>query len=297
MKYLPNRVRLIVDNHFTKQPDLKKSSRVKYNDQLSTYYDAEKQRLHVHKNNRRKDGVQAMYFDHSNGIVRTLTSNPVKFYDLQRYATPRECADYHGFPQHFILPRTRHVNLFGNAISVPVAHHVLEILSAHGKANTMIDLCSGIGGFHFAAEQVFPGITCLGFSDIKKAAIECYQDNFPNVPALGDLRKACIPKADLLCSGFPCQPFSVSNRRIGEHKLIGMYKYVIAAIRASDAKYVVLENVVQLLKHEIFQEIKDTLVSMGYTFQHQVFNSKDFGLRQDRKRVYMYAWKRDKIIK
>lgn len=69
--------------------------------------------------------------------------------------------------------------------------------------------------------------------------------------------------------------------------LIGMYKYVLT----SDAKFVVLENVVQLLKHGIFQEIKDTLVSMGYTFQHQVLNSKDFGLRQERKRVYMYAWK------
>ena len=291
MKYLSNAACLIVDNHFTKQPDLKKTSRVKYNDEWSTFYDAKKQRLHVHKNNKRKDGVQCLYFDHSNGIVRTLTSNPVKFYDLQRYATPRECADYHGFPQHFILPKTRYVNLFGNAISVPVAHHVLEILSAHGTADTMIDVCSGIGGFHFAAEQVFPGITCLGFSDIKKAAIECYTDNFPSVPALGDLRKADIPKADLLCAGFPCQPFSVSNRRTGEHKLIGMYKYVIDAIRTSDAKFVVLENVVQLLKHGIFQEIKDTLVSMGYTFQHQVLNSKDFGLRQDRKRVYMYAWK------
>jgi site-specific DNA-cytosine methylase len=291
MKYLSEKQRSYINNHFSHYPDKTVSSRFKINDKISSYYNAKTKRFHVHRNDQRKTGFQALRFVHTEGTVGTLTSMPIKYYDQCRYATAEECASYQGFPDTFILPKTKIYELFGNAVSVPVAEHVIKKLSDHGKADTMIDLCSGIGGFHLAATKVFPSIKCMGFSDIKPAAIKCYQENFPDTPNLGDLTTAVIPKVDLVCAGFPCQPFSMSNKRVKEHKLVGMWKHVMRAVRESEARFVVLENVIPLVKSPIFEDIQRSFEKLGYVFQYDTYNSKDFGLKQNRKRLYMFMYK------
>lgn len=283
----------IIENHFKAFPDRAVSSRHVINEKCSSFYDSKTKRLRVHRNNRRKNGYQELTFEHSKHIVKTLTSNhTVKYHDLRRCATPRELADYHGFPSNYILPTAAYVNLFGNTVSVPVAVHVFQLLHKHGNATSMIDLCSGIGAFHIAAKQVFTDIKCIGFSEIKASAIKTYKKNFPTVPNLGNVKTAIIPKCDLVCAGFPCQPFSSCKTDQKKHSLIGMYKYILNAIEVSEAHFVVLENVRNILKRNIFKKIKSKLLSMGYIFNHVVLNSKDFDLKQNRIRVFMYAYKK-----
>ena len=74
-------------------------------------------------------------------------------------------------------------NLFGNAVAVPCAAHACRsVVGCGGRPpRTLLDLCSGIGGFHLAAQTVFPHIRCVGFCDVKPAAVQCYKDNFPDV--------------------------------------------------------------------------------------------------------------------
>lgn len=291
MKYLSKSLNEYLDNHFKHFPDRSTSSRCNINDKISSYYNAKRKRFHVHRNDARKTGKQDTYCEHSTGIVRTLTHHGIQYFDLRRYANARELADYHGFPKKFILPKLKVLDLFGNAISVPVAEHILKLCTALGPPKTMLDLCAGIGGFHCAAKLAFPNIKCLGFSEIKKAAIDCYKQNFPEVPNLGDVRTALLPKADLLCAGFPCQPFSTCNTTVANHKFTGMFKHILDAVDRTNPNYVVLENVRPILRSPIFKNLERWFQQKDYEFNYKVLNSKDFGLKQDRYRVYMYAVK------
>ncbi|WP_413862189.1 DNA cytosine methyltransferase [Methanobrevibacter sp. UBA417] len=158
-----------------------------------------------------------------------------------------------------------------------------------------IDLFSGIGGFRLAFESV--GGVCVFSSDIDKWANETYFLNF-NVHPKGDITKIPaenIPDHDILCAGFPCQPFSIGGYRKGFCDTRGTLFFEVERILKSKMpKAFLLENVKGLVNHDkgrTFKVIKNSLKNLGYTIFYKVLNSKDFGIPQNRERIYIVGFK------
>jgi DNA (cytosine-5)-methyltransferase 1 len=135
----------------------------------------------------------------------------------------------------------------------------------------------------------------VGFCDVKSAAVQCYRDNFPGVPALGDITAVQEwPRADLLTAGFPCQPFSRAcniKTRV-KHKDRLFYEHVFDVIDAAGPAYVVLENVRSLAcptGRPQLDAILDAFRDRGYRTDHRILNAAEFGLPQQRFRIYIVA--------
>ncbi|MEM2948724.1 MAG: DNA (cytosine-5-)-methyltransferase [Candidatus Anstonellales archaeon] len=151
---------------------------------------------------------------------------------------------------------------------------------------------SGIGGFDLALTR--HGHECVGFSEIDKHAIKIYERHFPGVKNYGDATKintAELPDFGLLCAGFPCQPFSIAGKRGGFKDTRGTLFFEIARIcRDKRPKIILLENVKGLLSHDsgrTFGTILYTLGELGYWWEYEVLNSKNFGVPQNRERVFI----------
>ena len=163
-----------------------------------------------------------------------------------------------------------------------------------------IDLFSGIGGFRIAFENL--GAKCVFSADIDKYACQTYEKNFGEYP-LKDVSKTTsdeIPEFDILCAGFPCQPFSIAGQRRGFKDTRGTLFFDIQRI-INDKKpqAFILENVKGLLSHDkgkTFKTILHTLEDkLNYKLFYKVLNSKDFSLPQNRERIYIIGFK-DKSI-
>jgi len=161
-----------------------------------------------------------------------------------------------------------------------------------------LDLFAGIGGFRLAFEQA--GHQCIGYVEIDKFARMSYEaihdtrgewtaHDITTVP--DESIRGLRGHIDIITGGFPCQAFSVAGARRGFEDTRGTLFFEIA--RFADIirpQYLVLENVKGLLNHDkgnTFETILGTLDEMGYDVEWQVFNSKDFGVPQNRERVYI----------
>ena len=161
------------------------------------------------------------------------------------------------------------------------------------------DMFSGIGGFRAGLERA-GGFTCIGHSEIDKHAEKAYRavhnvkenEVYYEDARTIDVRK--MPDFDLLSAGFPCQSFSIAGKRRGFDDARGTLFFEIARLaRAKRPPYLLLENVPGLLsqnKGRTFTAILDTLSQLGYHVEWQVLNSKDFGVPQSRKRVYIVGY-------
>ncbi len=134
---------------------------------------------------------------------------------------------------------------------------------------------------------------CIGYSEIDKYAIQIYQKHF-NHKNYGDITKIdekTLPDFDLLVGGFPCQSFSIAGKRGGFNDTRGTLFFDIARIiREKQPRLLLLENVKGLLSHDkgnTFTTIISTLDELGYDLQWQVLNSKNFGVPQNRERVFI----------
>lgn len=186
-----------------------------------------------------------------------------------------------------------------------------------------ISLFSGIGGFELGMQRAFERCqsarprqgqtgqrakgqncqcpdpstdrpTCVGFSEIDKHALQIYDKHFPCHANLGDITSInadALPRFDLLVGGFPCQAFSLAGKRGGFSDTRGALFFEIARIlKHHRPRLFLLENVKGLLSHDggaTFTTIIRTLVELGYDLQWQVLNSKDFGVPQNRERVFI----------
>lgn len=116
---------------------------------------------------------------------------------------------------------------------------------------TFIDLFAGIGGFHQAAAS--NGGECLFASEIDNAAKKAYEANY-GIKPFGDITKIdmeLIPKHDLLCAGFPCQPFSIIGNRQGFDDIRGtLFFEIVNILNSKKPPMIVLENVKQLATHD-----------------------------------------------
>lgn len=165
------------------------------------------------------------------------------------------------------------------------------------KNISYIDLFCGIGGFHLALSSY--GAKCVFASDINLAAANVYYQNFGIKPS-GDIRcikNIDIPKHDILCAGFPCQPFSISGNQNGFSDENGKLIFEVYRIaRYHKPKLIILENVKNLLSHNngnTIGIIEQRLSSIGYDIYKEVLCATDFSVPQARKRVYIVAFRND----
>jgi len=166
---------------------------------------------------------------------------------------------------------------------------------------TFIDLFAGIGGFRLAFESV--GAKCVFSAEIDKHACQTYKKNFGDDPFcdVSKLDPKDIPNFDILCAGFPCQPFSIAGERKGFNDTRGTLFFDIERIiKAKQPKAFILENVKGLISHDKGRTLKiilDTLTKkLDYNVFYKVLNSKDYGVPQNRERIYIIGFK-DKSIK
>lgn len=154
---------------------------------------------------------------------------------------------------------------------------------------TFIDLFAGIGGFRFALEEL--NGECVFSSEIDEECAKTYAVNFGEYPK-GDITKIdpkSIPDHDILCGGFPCQPFSISGKMRGFDDTRGtLFFNILEIVKIKNPKVVFLENVKHLKDHNGKKTLKTIikhLEELGYKTEWHLFNAKDFGLAQNRERL------------
>ena len=168
-----------------------------------------------------------------------------------------------------------------------------------------IDLFAGIGGFRIAMQNV--GGKCVYTSEWNKDAQKTYRENFGEVP-FGDITKESvknyIPKEfDILCAGFPCQAFSIAGKRGGFEDTRGTLFFDVAEIiKRKKPKAIFLENVKGLRSHDKGRTLETILNvlrnDLGYFVPDpEIINAKDFGVPQNRERIYIVGFRNDLGIK
>lgn len=168
-----------------------------------------------------------------------------------------------------------------------------------------IDLFAGIGGIRCGLEQAAKnaGYTpvCVFTSEIKPYAVKVLHDNHPAETVTGDITQvdtASIPDFDVLCAGFPCQAFSSAGKRQGFADTRGtMFFQVERILRDKQPQGFILENVEGLVNHDggrTLEVIKQHLDALNYEYDYKVLNAKDFGVPQERKRIYIVGSKKVK---
>ena len=161
-----------------------------------------------------------------------------------------------------------------------------------------LDLFSGIGGFRFGMERA--GHKCIGFCEIDKYARLSYKAihntegeiDFKDITEVTDEQfRELRGKVDVICGGFPCQAFSIAGKQLGFEDARGTLFYEIArATKQIKPRYLFLENVRNLLSHDkgkTFERMLKILDELGYDAEWQVLNSKNFGVPQNRERVFI----------
>jgi len=173
---------------------------------------------------------------------------------------------------------------------------------------TFSDFFCGIGGFRIAFESV--GAKCVFSADNDRYACETYLQNFNEYPLIDvtKLDEKLIPDFDIMCAGFPCQPFSIGGLRKGFHDTRGTLFFDIERIiRAKKPKSFILENVKGLTNHNEGKTLKVILNKLAKTINgvnndnrfddclnyhlfYKVVNSKKFGVPQNRERIYIIGF-------
>ena len=160
-----------------------------------------------------------------------------------------------------------------------------------------LDLFSGIGGFRLGMESA--GHECIGFCEIDKFARKSYKAihdtkgeiELHDITTVSDDTIRGIGHVDVICGGFPCQAFSIAGARRGFEDTRGTLFFEIARFASIlKPRYLFLENVKGLLNHDrgnTFEVILSALDELGYDVEWQVLNSKNFGVPQNRERVFI----------
>jgi len=164
-----------------------------------------------------------------------------------------------------------------------------------------LSLFSGIGGFEYGLQNSKWEFECIGFSEIDKYAKTIYLKHFPRHRDLGDAREIKAEELEdfeLLVGGFPCQAFSLSGKRQGFDDTRGTLFFEIARIcKEKKPRYLLLENVKGLLSHDggrTYKKMLGVLAELGYDVEWQVYNSKSYGVPQNRERLYIKGYFRAK---
>jgi DNA (cytosine-5)-methyltransferase 1 len=168
---------------------------------------------------------------------------------------------------------------------------------AKKKFFTFIDLFAGVGGIRIPFEAA--GGECVFTSEWDKFAQQTYISNFHD-EVHGDITQVDeteIPTHDVILAGFPCQPFSNAGLKEGFNDTRGTLFFEIERIaRYHEPKIMLLENVKGLVSHDkkrTFKVILERLDELGYWVEHKVLNARDFGVPQNRERIYIVAYSKE----
>ena len=242
------------------------------------------------------------------------TKNKINYHKLSAYLPDQQFDESYALISHYIqLQGNTEANeyqklLLENGIEIgrlPSAESFNEGLGvpflADKESNfTFIDLFAGIGGFRLAMQKL--GGKCVFSSEWDDAAKQTYFENYGEVP-FGDITKteikALIPqKFDILCAGFPCQPFSYAGQKLGfKDKTKGtLFFDVCEILKERQPQAFFLENVKGIVSHEngkTIETIRTILTEeLGYDIHESVLCSLDFGLPQKRERWYCVGFKK-----
>ena len=184
-----------------------------------------------------------------------------------------------------------------NTLTTPSVIDTKTIQKKNLEGFRYIDLFAGIGGFHLAMNSF--DAECVFASEWDSFAAKVYEDNF-GIKPYGDITKIIesdIPQHDILCGGFPCQAFSISGKQKGFDDTRGTLFFDIARIvEYHKPKILFLENVKNLAKHDKGHTLKvivKTLFGLGYTVNYKVLNASDYGLPQNRERIFIVCFRND----
>ncbi|MEP6417038.1 MAG: DNA (cytosine-5-)-methyltransferase, partial [Marinobacter sp.] len=164
------------------------------------------------------------------------------------------------------------------------------------KGIRFIDLFAGLGGFHVGVSQL--GHRCVFASELDEGLRDIYAKNFCLAPE-GDIRRIderLVPDHELICAGFPCQPFSRAGKKKGA-KCPSSGRLVDEIFRIAEAKqpkYIMLENVPDVISIEegkFWEYLVGGLARMGYEVDYKVYTPREFGIPQKRKRIFIVACK------
>lgn len=185
-------------------------------------------------------------------------------------------------------------------------HHIIENRERRVGMSEFkfADMFAGIGGFHLAMAEI--GGQCVWAAEINHLARKTYLANFlGSTPGLSDpevfakdvtlVDKSKIPDHDVLCAGFPCQPFSVAGHRRGLDDVRGtLFFQILETIRKKRPRFFFLENVHGLVRHDdgaTFKRMLELLQGSGYRVEWHVVSAANHGLPQNRRRVFILGSK------
>ena len=161
----------------------------------------------------------------------------------------------------------------------------------------LFEAFAGYGGASLGLEKAKIPFEVIGYSENDKFAIEFYENNHPGNKNYGDITKidpTQIPDFDLFTGGFPCQPFSSVGLGYGEQDTRGtLFHDIIRICDVKRPKHILLENVKGLKTNRhgrTFNTIVNRLARLGYDVTYKVINSKDYGIPQNRERLWIYAY-------
>lgn len=167
---------------------------------------------------------------------------------------------------------------------------------AQKKKIRLFDAFTGYGGASWGFKKSKVPFDIVGYSEIDEFAIKFYELNFKRVKNYGDITKINpknIPDFDIFTGGFPCQSFSTIGKGLGELDPRGTLFYdIIRICEVKKPKFILLENVKGLTTNShkpTFEKIISELKRIGYNVQWKLLNSKDYGVPQNRIRVWIFA--------
>lgn len=158
----------------------------------------------------------------------------------------------------------------------------------------------GYGGASHSLKLANIEFQTVGISEIDKYAIQCYNQNFPNVKNYGDITKIDwteVPDFDLLTGGFPCQSFSVAGKQLGADDLRGQLGLELTkALHYKKPKYFLFENVKGFMSKK-FESFREYMINSwkkeGYQVIYKILNTKDYGIPQNRERIFFIGIRND----
>lgn len=162
---------------------------------------------------------------------------------------------------------------------------------------SFIDLFAGIGGFRLGLEHF--GMECVFSSEIDKCAVQTYAANFGEIPCgdISEIKAEDIPAHEILCAGFPCQPFSISGKKEGFADPRGtLFAEILRVAKHHKPGVLFLENVANFASHDqgnTLSVVIKSLNKIGYDVYHQVLNASHFGIPTARRRIYFVCFRRE----